>query len=72
MSWTDQLPESFYEATGTDLVAHLPELVWDLEGINLRRFAGSTMTMCQKCLRRHILAQLVHGATMRELLLQAI
>lgn len=32
LSWTDQLPQSFYEATGTDLVAHLPELVWDLEG----------------------------------------
>ena len=32
LPWTDDLPETFRAATGLDLVAHLPELIWELPG----------------------------------------
>lgn len=31
LPWTDRLPDSFHQATGRDLIASLPELVWDLK-----------------------------------------
>ncbi len=30
LPWTDDLPETFKEAYGEDLMAHLPELIWEL------------------------------------------
>lgn len=32
LPWTDSLPDTFLAATGRDIVASLPELVWDLPG----------------------------------------
>lgn len=32
LAWTDDLPRTFLQKTGTDLIAALPELVWNLPG----------------------------------------
>ncbi len=39
LPWTDDIPETYAAAYGDDILAHLPELIWELpEGVSVTRY----------------------------------
>ena len=81
LPWTDDLPETFRAATGLDLLAHLPELIWELPGGRVsevryhyhdhvaERFAAAFADTCGARCEKHNL--LLTGHMMEEPTLQS-